>query len=219
MFRVGRDRIQDSAAVVVPSTGTVRRTVRTTRGFARRGAVVVAAVLLGIGGMVAVFVGHSKSQRAAAAEAARYANLADECYLSRSGLLGQSEPATDEPLDETDAVVVKAGLDYAQQLYAQNCSSCHGTRAQGMPRQGANLRTSTFIAGLADDDLVTFLKQGRQPTDPRSVLNLPMPPRGGNPSLSDERLKDIVNYLRLLQRLDGAGQSAQAPAAEVRTAG
>jgi cytochrome c5 len=84
-------------------------------------------------------------------------------------------------------------------LFGQTCTSCHGSNAQGLPHQGVNLRESKFVAAQSDPQLVAFLKTGRQPTDPKSQRGLLMPARGGNPSLIDVELVDIVAYLRQVQ--------------------
>jgi glucose/arabinose dehydrogenase len=86
-----------------------------------------------------------------------------------------------------------------RQLFNSTCIACHGVRGQGIPNLGANLQQSKFIAETADLPLVMFLKTGRVPGDARSILNLTMPPKGGNPSLDDPALNDIVVYLRVLQ--------------------
>ena len=85
-------------------------------------------------------------------------------------------------------------------LFGQTCTSCHGANAQGLPHQGVDLRTSKFIADLDDAQLVKFLKTGRQPKDPRSQRGLIMPALGGNPSLVEIELKDIVAFLRQVQK-------------------
>lgn len=90
--------------------------------------------------------------------------------------------------------------EFGQQLFMQNCSSCHGVDAAGMPRQGANLRESPFLRRLDDGQVVSFLRVGRRPGERDTVLNLTMPPRGGNASLEDAELADIVAYLRLVQK-------------------
>jgi glucose/arabinose dehydrogenase/cytochrome c5 len=90
-------------------------------------------------------------------------------------------------------------VEGGRQLFNSSCIACHGVRGQGIPNLGANLQQSKFIAETPDVPLVTFLKTGRMPGDSRSILNLTMPPRGGNPSLDDTALGDIVAYLRVLQ--------------------
>ena len=90
--------------------------------------------------------------------------------------------------------------DNGRSLFGQTCTACHGSQAQGLPHQGVDLRVSKFIAQQNDLQLVSFLKTGRQPKDPKSVRGLLMPARGGNPSLVDVELSDIVAYLRQVQK-------------------
>jgi disulfide bond formation protein DsbB len=157
--------------------------------------------LLIVAGAVALMIAHFSGPRASRRSAPASANLADERYLPHQAHTAWAM-ASDDPADGADEP-----LAYAKQLFAQNCSACHGSSAQGLPRQGANLRTSTFLAQHTDEEMLAFLKSGRQPSDPQSLLKLPMPPRGGNPSLTDDRLLDIVQYLRLLQRRSDAAQA------------
>ena len=63
-----------------------------------------------------------------------------------------------------------------------------------------DMTTSEFIAGKSDDELVEFIKAGRAPDDPLNTTGVAMLPKGGNPSLSDEDLYDIVAYIRTLQK-------------------
>jgi len=47
--------------------------------------------------------------------------------------------------------------------------------------------------------LILFIAVGRSTTDPDNVTGIAMPPKGGNSSLTDQDLADIVDYLRTLQ--------------------
>jgi mono/diheme cytochrome c family protein len=86
-----------------------------------------------------------------------------------------------------------------RQLFARNCSSCHGANGEGMPMQGNSLARSQFVAKQKDTGLVKFITNGRKPGSPDTVLNRLMPPKGGNPELVEAELCDIVAYLRQLQ--------------------
>jgi hypothetical protein len=80
-----------------------------------------------------------------------------------------------------------------------------------MPRQGVDLRASKFVAEHSDEQLVAFLRQGRTPADPTSLVGMLMPPRGGNRTLDDPALADIVAFLREVQaeaRQEAAGAAA-----------
>jgi mono/diheme cytochrome c family protein len=114
-----------------------------------------------------------------------------------------SPSAADHSPRESDAA-------FGQVLYAANCTACHGPHGHGLPRQGVNLRESKFIAELTDAQLVAFLRQGRTPADPGSVMGMLMPPRGGNRTLDDPALADVVAFIRELQ--EEARQEAAAAA-------
>jgi len=81
-----------------------------------------------------------------------------------------------------------------------SCMACHGKSGTGIPRTGANLIDSVFIKNKSDAELLAFIKKGRQPGEPESRLQLAMPAKGGNPSLTDEKLKDVIVYIRSLQQ-------------------
>lgn len=85
-----------------------------------------------------------------------------------------------------------------QAIYASTCASCHGPDATGLPGLGANLHNNEFVDGLSDDELVAFLKVGRPAGDPANEAGVDMPPKGGNPSLTDDDLYDVAAYLRTL---------------------
>lgn len=86
-----------------------------------------------------------------------------------------------------------------QKLFQGTCASCHGKDATGMPKLGKNLHDNEFVQGLSDEELVAFLKQGRPAFHPLNTRKVDMPPRGGNPALTDEDLKLIAEYVRSLQ--------------------
>jgi disulfide bond formation protein DsbB len=81
------------------------------------------------------------------------------------------------------------------------CATCHGKDANGLPKQGKSLLMNPFIMEKSDDELATFIKTGRQPGDPLNTTGVQMPPKGGNPALTDDDVKAIVAYLRTLQTL------------------
>lgn len=78
------------------------------------------------------------------------------------------------------------------------CSACHGTDGKGIIGLGKDLTTSEFAAGLSDADYVDFIIEGRPASHEDNTTGVDMPPRGGNPSLSDQDLADVVSYVRTL---------------------
>lgn len=78
--------------------------------------------------------------------------------------------------------------------------ACHGKDARGVKNLGKDLVTSPFVSGQTDDSLLDFIKKGRMPTDPGNTTKVAMPPKGGNPALKDDQIRDIIAYLRSLRQ-------------------
>ncbi|MFZ0547190.1 MAG: cytochrome c [Candidatus Promineifilaceae bacterium] len=85
-------------------------------------------------------------------------------------------------------------------LFHTTCFACHGDDATGLPGQGKDLTTSTFVRGLTDQELVEFVTNGRRITDPLNTTGVDMPPKGGNPAFTEQDLYDIVAYIRSLEK-------------------
>lgn len=100
----------------------------------------------------------------------------------------------------TSATSEGAGGDAAngEALYNASCIACHGPAGAGVEGLGKPFVGSEFINNSTDDELVAFLKVGRPADDPANTTGVAMLPRGGNPSLTDEDLSDLVAYMRVL---------------------
>ncbi len=79
------------------------------------------------------------------------------------------------------------------------CSACHGPDARGLPNLGKDLVTSEFAKGLTDLELLEFVKKGRPMWDPLNTTGIDMPPKGGNPALTDDQILAIIAYIRTLE--------------------
>jgi len=98
--------------------------------------------------------------------------------------------------DEELAEYIASGT----KLFARTCIACHGPGGVGIKGNGKTLVNNAFIQSKSDDeDLLTFIMHGRDPSDPANTTGIAMPPRGGNPALSEDDLLDIISYLRTLQ--------------------
>ena len=84
------------------------------------------------------------------------------------------------------------------QLFETNCALCHGRAGEGKPMLGKDLRDNDFAKMMSDEELVDFLRVGRPADHPLNDRGMDMPPRGGNPALTDEDLALIVAFLRTL---------------------
>jgi mono/diheme cytochrome c family protein len=94
---------------------------------------------------------------------------------------------------------VELGEHSGYDLFVASCSACHGQGADGVEGLGLPLSTSGFVKNESDKDLVTFIKSGRPIWDANNTTGLDMPPKGGNPAVSDEQLQIIVEYIRAVQ--------------------
>jgi disulfide bond formation protein DsbB len=84
-------------------------------------------------------------------------------------------------------------------VYDRICSTCHGLDARGLPGLGQDLYNNTFSQSLGDQELVDFLKVGRPSGHPLNQTGVDMPPRGGDPTITEDELKSIVAFLRTLE--------------------
>lgn len=91
-------------------------------------------------------------------------------------------------------------------LYAQNCATCHGAGLEG--GIGATLNPIDKLAGVPNpldpNFLIDVIANGRQPQagDPKQTA---MPPKGGNPKLTDQDVRDLAAYIIEQNRTQGGG--------------
>jgi disulfide bond formation protein DsbB len=103
----------------------------------------------------------------------------------------ESEP-TEPPKAAGDAAKGKA-------LFSTACSACHGPNGEGVTGLGKPWVGSTFIQDSSDAELLAFVKKGRPASDPANTTGIDMPPKGGNPALTDDDLNNIIAFMRTLQ--------------------
>ena len=112
-----------------------------------------------------------------------------------------SAPAATPVADAAPVVQTAAGdAEQGKALYATTCAACHGPNAEGVKGLGKDMTTSQFIADLSDADLLTFIKMGRGVDDPLNTTGVAMPPKGGNPAISDEQLTHIISFMRSIHK-------------------
>lgn len=100
-------------------------------------------------------------------------------------------PATGNPLEP---VAVSEG----KRLFEGTCAACHGFDALGIDGLGRTLVDSLFVGEQTDAQMLAFLAEGLKADHPDNITGVDMPPRGGNPDLTDQDLNDIVAYVRTL---------------------
>lgn len=102
-----------------------------------------------------------------------------------------------------DLVAVRRG----REEFLKTCTACHGPKGEAKPNLGKALYNSEFVAGQSDSQLRMFLKLGRNTWDADNTTGVAMPPKGGNPMITDDDLVDLVQFLRFLQA-DARGPAA-----------
>lgn len=83
-------------------------------------------------------------------------------------------------------------------VYDGTCVACHGQDGHGIQNLGKPLVGSPMLE-LSDKELVAFVLKGRDTSDKANTTGVAMPPKGGNPALSEKDLYDVVAYLRSLK--------------------
>jgi len=84
-------------------------------------------------------------------------------------------------------------------VYASTCATCHGADGLGVTGLGPALVGNEFVQSKTDAELIAFINQGRDASHPDNTTGIAMPPKGGNQSLTDEDVADIVAHLRTWQ--------------------
>ncbi len=125
-----------------------------------------------------------------------------QTYLASQNLIPTDVPPVEQQFDvaalSAPLETVSAGWD----TFKATCISCHTLSASGATSHaiGKTLIDNAFIQQTADDQLLDFLKTGRAANDPANVTGYAMPARGGNSSLTDDDLRNVIAYLRELNK-------------------
>ncbi|NWF69717.1 MAG: c-type cytochrome [Chloroflexi bacterium] len=109
-----------------------------------------------------------------------------------------SAPATSGVTTAYDPALVAHG----QELFVL-CTACHGVDARGIPGLGKDLVASEFVIALSDEELLAFIQTGRPVWDAANTTGIDMPPRGGNPAMTDDDIVAIIAYIRTLHAQSG----------------
>lgn len=104
----------------------------------------------------------------------------------------QQKPSRSREWHEQD--VPQGDWDAGRQLFAGQCSSCHGRDGEGAT--GPQLNNLTFLALATDVMLREWISNGKDGTEMRAFR------KGGQgvAELSARQIEDIIAYLRLLNR-------------------
>ena len=98
-----------------------------------------------------------------------------------------------EPAYEPETIAL------GEQEYLKTCSACHGQDLRGIENLGRTLIGSEFVQEKTDAELLEYVKEGRAVDDPLNTTGIAMPPKGGNPALTDGQINAIIAYSRSAQ--------------------
>jgi disulfide bond formation protein DsbB len=100
---------------------------------------------------------------------------------------------------EEEAAPVSLGdPDAGKEQYDMLCIACHGPVGEGIEGLGKPFTTSEFLSERSDEEMVEFITVGRPMSDPLNTTGVDMPPKGGNPALTEDQILDIIAYVRTL---------------------
>lgn len=88
--------------------------------------------------------------------------------------------------------VVAAPADQGKQVYETACITCHGANGKGTLPGVPDLTTKGGVLSKPDAVLLKHTTEGFQ--SPGSPM--PMPPKGGNPSLTEAQIRAAIGYMR-----------------------
>ena len=127
--------------------------------------------------------------------------LAMGCGTSSAEPVSSNIPvtATSVVVAKTTSLPLEELIEEGDYQYESGCSGCHGADARGLPNIGKDLVESSFVKTTSDSDLSDFIKVGRGAGDKDNSTGVDMPPKGGNPALSDSDIEAIIAFLRSLQ--------------------
>ena len=140
--------------------------------------------LMGLIGVLVVVLLVNKAM-AAVLSGSHTVDMSDAAIQARIAPVGQvnTDPGAAVAAATTPEPAATETVDGAQ-VYQSTCFACHGTGAAGAPRVGDQAAWADRIArGM--DTLLNHALNG---------FNA-MPPRGGNPGLSDDAIKAVVEYM------------------------
>ncbi len=87
---------------------------------------------------------------------------------------------------------IATGSEAGEKVYAQTCIACHGANGKGTIPGVSDLTKADGPLAKSDETLISSIRDGL--VTPGKPLS--MPPKGGNPSLTEEDIRAVLEYLR-----------------------
>lgn len=90
------------------------------------------------------------------------------------------------------ALSAAQAADPGKAVYDRSCATCHGANGKGVLPGVPDVTKKDGVLSQPDDVLLKRTVEGYQ--SPGSPLA--MPPKGGNPSLTEAQLKQAIDYMK-----------------------
>ena len=136
----------------------------------------------------------------AAPEAAETVDDGQLASIDRDGNIAPFGMASKQPVPvqklEQEAAPAET-VAVVSAVYAAQCAACHAADGTGVTGLGLNLAESEFVGASSEDELVAFLKVGRQPASPDSVTSVPMPAFAWMEAVD---LAEVAGFIKGLQQ-------------------
>ncbi len=124
-----------------------------------------------------------------------------QTYLASQNLIPTDVPPVEQQFNVAELSAPLATVSAGWNVFKGTCISCHTLSPNATSHAiGKNLIDNTFIQQSSDDQLLAFLKTGRAANDPANTTGYAMPARGGNANLTDDDLRNVIAYLRELNK-------------------
>lgn len=108
----------------------------------------------------------------------------EEAHRTMEAMHGEMKEGHQAMTEIHERVVAAADLALGEKIYNENCAACHDRGIAGAPKLGDRAAWETHLAeGIEHLQQMALSGEGA------------MPPRGGNPALSDEDVRAAVGYM------------------------
>jgi len=102
---------------------------------------------------------------------------------------------------------IYGSINRGKAWFSLTCITCHGPTGEGIVNLAPSLKESNFLKVAQPVEINLMIRSGRSVTDPANLSGKPMPARGGDRTLTNEKIADLVAFVMSLQERTADGGS------------